>query len=137
MKTGRAPMEDAVMGFPEQPVEGALDQGGSALDHTVQALISDVDEFLSYIAIVKTPEVDAIRDRLQVALRTAKQELLAATRSKPKKFKKFGELREPRALRDMTGMSLVRRHAWIAIGVAAALGALVGSAAGMARHKVR
>jgi hypothetical protein len=48
---------------------------------TVHALLCDVDEFLAYIAVVKTPDMDAVRGRLVRLLRSARHQLIAAGRS--------------------------------------------------------
>ena len=44
---------------------------------TVRELLDDVNELLGYIAILKTPEVDAVRDGLEQSLRAARRKLLA------------------------------------------------------------
>lgn len=98
---------------------------GTNQDPTLNALLSDVDEFLSYIAIVKTPEVDAVRDRLEQSLSSAKRELLAAVERSGSRSSR------PRR----TGFVAV--HPWMAIGAAAVLGALIGTMTGMNRHRAR
>jgi ElaB/YqjD/DUF883 family membrane-anchored ribosome-binding protein len=110
------------MQLPEQPIEYAA---GTSPTPTLDELLSDVDEFLSYIAIVKTPEVDAVRDRLEQSLSSAKDELLAAVER--------SRLRSPRP--RPTGF--VRVHPWTAIAAAAVLGAVIGTMIGINDHRAR
>ncbi|MDB6083507.1 MAG: hypothetical protein JWN43_1388 [Gammaproteobacteria bacterium] len=101
-----------------------MEGGAGGREPTVHALLSDVDEFLSYIAIVKTPEVDAIRDRLERSLRAAKDELLAA-------------VARPRPHASEPPTQFVRAHPWIAAAAASLLGALIGVLTGTWGHKAR
>jgi ElaB/YqjD/DUF883 family membrane-anchored ribosome-binding protein len=48
----------------------------SHADLSVRTLLRDVDELLQYIAIVKTPEVDAVRASIERSLALARYELL-------------------------------------------------------------
>jgi ElaB/YqjD/DUF883 family membrane-anchored ribosome-binding protein len=112
----------------EQRIESEAERGSDA---TVQALLNDVDEFLSYIAIVKTPDVDAIRDRLERSLSSAKLELLTAvkrSRSNSPGFYRASGLR---------ARKFISTHPGIAIAAAAVLGAVIGTVAGASRHRAR
>jgi ElaB/YqjD/DUF883 family membrane-anchored ribosome-binding protein len=123
------------METPEQQIESGAKRGSDA---TVQALLNDVDEFLSYIAIVKTPEVDAIRDRLERSLSGAKFELLTAlerSRSNSPGFYTANGLYTPKL--SLYTPKLIRMHPWVAIAAAAALGGLIGTLMGTSRHKTR
>jgi ElaB/YqjD/DUF883 family membrane-anchored ribosome-binding protein len=92
---------------------------------SVETLVSDVEELLSYIAIVKTPEVDAVRDSLERSLREAKRELLTAL---PRPGPDSPPARRP--------IKLLTVHPWAAVAAAAFLGAVIG-VSGMRRHRVR
>ena len=59
------------------PVPGAA---ATQRAEALAILIGDVDELLSYIAILKTPEVDAVRDALEVSLLEARRSLLQSER---------------------------------------------------------
>ena len=93
-------------------------------DQSFQALVNDVDEFLDYIAIVKTPEVDAVREQLERSLGAARQDLIGAARRAS--GLRVGPTERP-----------VRRNLWAAIAAASLLGALIGAAAGRRRQRVR
>jgi ElaB/YqjD/DUF883 family membrane-anchored ribosome-binding protein len=80
---------------------------------TMQALMSDVDEFLRYIAIVKTPEMDDVRDRLEQSLGAARRHLIQTGLG-------WGSARSP-------------SHSRSVLIAAAAFGTLVGSIAAL-RH---
>ena len=99
---------------------------GSA-EQSAGTLLRDVDEFLNYIAIVKTPEVDAVRASIDRSLRMAKHELLKAVASVHQK-----------APRGVSARSL-REKPWAAIAAAALLGAWFGTLllTGPRRHSVR
>jgi ElaB/YqjD/DUF883 family membrane-anchored ribosome-binding protein len=116
------------MQMPEQLIESGAERGSDA---TVQALLNDVDEFLSYIAIVKTPEVDAIRDRLERSLSGAKIELLTAVNRSRSNSPGF------RTANGRHATKFISLHPWIAIAAAAVLGALTGTLAGASPHKAR
>jgi ElaB/YqjD/DUF883 family membrane-anchored ribosome-binding protein len=83
-------------------------------DPSAGTLLRDVDEFLNYIAIVKTPEVDAVRASIERSLGRAKNELLKAVASGHQK-----------ASRGVSARSL-RGKPWAAIAAAALLGAWSG-----------
>ena len=114
------------MQISEQPVNGDVSHGSHRL---VVTLLGDVDELLKYIAIVRTPEVDAIRMNLERSLITAKQVLLNAV---------------PRPLNKTSGgivWDSVGKNPWTAVLAAALLGAwfgkMVQTTAGARRHSVR
>jgi ElaB/YqjD/DUF883 family membrane-anchored ribosome-binding protein len=96
-------------------------------DQSAGTLLRDVDEFLNYIAIVKTPEVDAVRASIDRSLRMAKHELLKAVASV-----------HQNASRVVSARSL-REKPWAAIAAAALLGAWFGTLllTGPKRHSVR
>jgi ElaB/YqjD/DUF883 family membrane-anchored ribosome-binding protein len=96
-------------------------------EQSAGTLLRDVDEFLNYIAIVKTPEVDAVRASIDRSLRMAKHELLKAVASVHQK-----------ASRGVSARSL-REKPWGAIAAAALLGAWFGTLllTGPKRHSVR
>ena len=56
----------------------SLSYASRSADQSAGTLLRDVDELLNYIAIVKTPEVDAVRASIDRSLRMAKHELLKA-----------------------------------------------------------
>ncbi len=84
-------------------------------DQSAATLLRDVNEFLNYIAIVKTPEVDAVRASIERSLRMAKRELLKAVASVHHKTS-----------RGVSARSL-REKPWAAIAAAVLLGAWFGS----------
>jgi ElaB/YqjD/DUF883 family membrane-anchored ribosome-binding protein len=96
-------------------------------EQSAGTLLRDVDEFLNYIAIVKTPEVDAVRASIDRSLRMAKHELLNAVASVHQK-----------ASRGVSARSLLEKP-WAAIAAAALLGAWFGTLllTGPKRHSVR
>ena len=98
-----------------------------SMDQSAGTLLRDVDELLNYIAIVKTPEVDAVRASIDRSLRRAKHELLKAVASV-----------HQQASRGVSARSL-RGKPWAAIAVAALLGAWFGTVllTGQRRHSVR
>jgi ElaB/YqjD/DUF883 family membrane-anchored ribosome-binding protein len=112
------------MQIPEQPLDG----GTSSPDQSLGTLLRDVDEFLNYIAIVKTPEVDEVRENLERSLRMAKHELLNAV---------------ARVRRRAAGRAAVRAlgNPWSAVAAAALLGAGCGKVlhdlTRRRRHRVR
>jgi ElaB/YqjD/DUF883 family membrane-anchored ribosome-binding protein len=116
------------MQTPEQMIESGAERGSDA---TVQALLNDVDEFLSYIAIVKTPEVDAIRDRLERSLSSAKIELLTAVQRSRSNSPGFYPAK------GLHTAKLISIHPWIAIAAAAVLGAVIGTVAGTIPYRAR
>jgi ElaB/YqjD/DUF883 family membrane-anchored ribosome-binding protein len=97
-------------------------------EQSAAALLRDVDEFLKYIAIVKTPEVDAVRASIERSLGTAKRELLKAV------------ARVHKASGRVPAHSL-SENPWAAIVAAALLGAWLGTVlhtlTGRRRHSVR
>ena len=113
------------MQIPEQPLDGGM----SSADQSLQTLLSDVDEFLKYIAIVKTPEVDAVRESLERSLRMANHELLNAAALVRKKASGRVAARAPGG------------NPWAAVAAAALLGAWFGKVlhtlTSTRRHKVR
>jgi ElaB/YqjD/DUF883 family membrane-anchored ribosome-binding protein len=96
-------------------------------DQSAATLLRDVDEFLNYIAIVKTPEVDAVRESIDRSLRLAKRELLRAVASV-----------HQRASRGVSARSLHEKR-WAAIAAAVLLGAWFGTVllTRPRRHSVR
>jgi len=82
---------------------------------TVHALLCDVDEFLGYIAVVKTPDMDAVRGKLVRSLRGARHQLIAAA--------------QPQAAPSIQG--------WRIVIAAVALGGLVGAIIGLSRGRPR
>jgi ElaB/YqjD/DUF883 family membrane-anchored ribosome-binding protein len=100
---------------------------GRSADQSAGTLLRDVDEFLNYIAIVKTPEVDAVRASIDRSLRRAKHELLKAVASVHQKASPGVSARSPRG------------KPWAAIAAAAVLGAWFGTVllTGQRRHSVR
>jgi ElaB/YqjD/DUF883 family membrane-anchored ribosome-binding protein len=121
------------MPSPEEQISSQMQAGD---DPMVQALLSDVDEFLGYIAIVKTPDVDAVREVLDRSLRHAKYELLTALN----RSRLAGPRRaaRPRAAQRPAARNLVSIHPWVAICTAAVLGATIGTLARMGGgHKAR
>jgi ElaB/YqjD/DUF883 family membrane-anchored ribosome-binding protein len=113
------------MQIPEQPLDGGM----SSADQSLRTLLSDVDEFLKYIAIVKTPEVDAVRENLERSLAMAKHELLNAAALVRKKASGRVAARSPGG------------NPWAAVVAAALLGAWFGKVlhtlTSTRRHKVR
>ena len=95
-------------------------------DQSAGTLLRDVDEFLNYIAIVKTPEVDAVRASIERSLGMAKHELLKAVASV-----------HQQASRGVSVRSL-RGKPWAAIVLGALLGAWIGTVllTGQRRHSV-
>ena len=77
----------------------------------LDSLVTDVDELLGYISIIKTPEVDAVRQKLEQSLHRARRELCP-----PKPFSDVSDARG-----EETGTRLGGASA-----VAVALGALLG-----------
>lgn len=104
-------------------------------DPTARALLNDVEAYLSYLAIVKTPDVDAVRDRIERSLRDAKHELLAALER--------SRLTSPRRSTATFAEPLVYTRAlitarpWLAIGAAAFLGAALGMFVRWSDYKAR
>lgn len=100
----------------------------SSADQSLRTLLSDVDEFLKYIAIVKTPEVDVVREYLERSLGMAKHELLNALARVRKKASGRGAARS------------LGRNPWVAVAAAALLGAWFGTVLhtlSTRRHSVR
>jgi ElaB/YqjD/DUF883 family membrane-anchored ribosome-binding protein len=110
---------------------GILVESGmsSNADQSVRTLLRDVDEFLQYIAIVKTPEVDAVRASLERSLAAAKHELLNAVPCMNEKAPGAG------------AGHLLRENPWAGIAAALLLGAWFGkllhTLTGTGRHSVR
>ncbi len=94
-----------------------------AHDASVQALVSDVDELLSYISIVKTPEVDAVRDQIERSLGAARRTLINTRAGEPR----HGGQTDRR----------VAKRLWVAITAASLLGALIGTMSGRRLQRVR
>jgi ElaB/YqjD/DUF883 family membrane-anchored ribosome-binding protein len=103
------------------------DYASRTADQSAGALLRDVDEFLKYIAIVKTPEVDAVRASIDRSLRLAKHELLKAAASVHQKASRGVSSRSP------------REKPWAAIAAAVLLGAWFGTGllSRPRRHSVR
>ena len=117
---------------PEEQISSRMQSG----ERAAQALLSDVDEFLSYLAIVKTPDVDAIRDGLERSLRHGKYELLTAL--KRSRWAGRRPAARPPAANRPSARKLVSIRPWVAICAAALLGAALGTLAGMGGgHQVR
>jgi ElaB/YqjD/DUF883 family membrane-anchored ribosome-binding protein len=112
------------MSNPEQ-VDGYTSRSA---DQSAGTLLRDVDEFLKYIAIVKTSEVDAVRASIERSLGMAKHELLEAV---------------ARVHQKVSGAPAdsLREKRWAAILAAALLGAWFGTVlrtlAGPRGHSVR
>jgi len=100
-------------------MDGGIDGGDSAQDKLVQdfkAVIADTEELLKATAGVTGEEIAAVRAKLE--------ERVATTQ------KRFAELEQglserAKAAYDATD-KLVREHPWPAVGVAAAVGFLIG-----------
>jgi len=83
-------------------------------DQSAGTLLRDIDELLKYIAIVKTPEVDVVRENIERSLGMAKRELLKAIGCAHTKAS-VGASAHP-----------LRVNPWAAIAAAAFLGAWFG-----------
>jgi ElaB/YqjD/DUF883 family membrane-anchored ribosome-binding protein len=94
---------------------------GQNHDDAVRTLIRDVDEFLGYIAIVKTPEVDQVREGLELSLAMARRELVDAAMQSGRSG-------------QVGSLGLIDLRPWIAVGAAAVIGALLGSWARLRRR---
>ena len=89
-------------------------------------LLADINELLSFIAILKTPEMDAVRPRLEASLGRARRDLIGD-----------GGVQAAAAS--------IREHPRTAIALGTAAGAvagtllagLIGATAGRRRHSVR
>jgi ElaB/YqjD/DUF883 family membrane-anchored ribosome-binding protein len=116
---------ERTMQIPEQPPGGGM----SSADQSLRTLLRDVDEFLKYIAIVKTPEVDAVRANLERSLGMAKRQLQKAV------------LRVQRKASGGVPARSLGEHPWAAIAAAVLLGAWFGKVlhtlTGTRRHSVR
>ena len=115
------------MGILECPADSGM---SSKADQSVRTLLRDVDEFLQYIAIVKTPEVDAVRASLERSLAAAKHELLNAVARVNNEEESGGVVGH-----------LLRENPWAGIAAALLLGAWFGkllhTLTGTRRHSVR
>ena len=102
-------------------------------DQSAGTLLRDVDELLNYIAIVKTPEVDAVRASIDRSLRMAKHELLKALGS----VHQVASVHQKASRGVSTGAP--RGKPWAATVAAALLGAWFGTVllTGQRRHSVR
>jgi ElaB/YqjD/DUF883 family membrane-anchored ribosome-binding protein len=87
-----------------------------------RVLLADIDELLSFIAILKTPEVDAVRPRLEASLGRARRDLEVAGRMQ-------------------AAAAVIREHPLTALAAGAVAGALVAGLlrafAAWRRHSVR